>query len=98
MTSRWRKRLGKVADVMFTIPVGSALWGSEMHEPVVVAFICPLLRSMPWEVSGTNLVNELRKEVSGEWTPCLTRERDGIKRFWNGAQMLGIGRPSAQLG
>jgi hypothetical protein len=82
MTSRWRKRLMKVADAMFTVPVGSTLWGLDMHEPVVVALICPLLHCRPWQVRNTDIVAELRNQVSGVWSPCLTRERTGLRKFW----------------
>lgn len=88
MTSRWRKRLMKVADVMFTVPVGSALWGTCMHEPVVVALICPLLPCRPWQVRHTDLVVELQHQMSGVWSPCLTRERIGLRQFWEGAREL----------
>jgi hypothetical protein len=59
MMARWRKRLGKVADAMFTIPVGSLLWKDDMYEPVVIALICPLLAHSPWQVRGAALVDEL---------------------------------------
>ncbi|KAL7575469.1 hypothetical protein ACA910_007367 [Epithemia clementina (nom. ined.)] len=44
MTSRWRKRLGRVADVVFTVPVGTALWCKDQHEPLIVAFVLPLFQ------------------------------------------------------
>lgn len=86
MTSRWRKRLGKVADAMFTVPVGSKLWRTEMHEPVVVALICPLLSCRPWQVRDTALVDELRDQVSGMWSPDLEREWTSMRKFWTGAR------------
>jgi hypothetical protein len=89
MTSRWRKRLGKVADAMFTVPVGTALWGTEMHEPVVVALICPLLPCRPWQVRETELVAELQQQVSGVWSPDLQREWIGMRKFWTGAREWG---------
>jgi hypothetical protein len=79
MTSRWQKHLSKVADVMFTVPVGSMLWGAHMHEPVVVTLICPLLQYRPWQVLNTNIVAELRNQVSGVWSPCLTWEQIGLR-------------------
>jgi hypothetical protein len=82
MTSRWRKRLSKVADAMFTVPVGSLFWKADMHEPVIVALICPLLASRPWQVRDTPLVAELRNQVSGVWSPDLGRERTGLFKFW----------------
>jgi hypothetical protein len=86
MTSRWRKRLSKVADAMFTVPVGSLFWGADMHEPVIVALICPLLASRPWQVRDMPLVAELKHQVSGVWSPDLGRERAGLFKFWMGAR------------
>jgi hypothetical protein len=83
MTSRWRKRLAKVADAMFTVPVGSHLWGAQMHEPVVIALICPLLHSRPWQVRDTPIVAQLRDNVSGVWSPDLSREWRGLREFWS---------------
>lgn len=47
MTSRWQKRLGKVTDAMFTVPMGTLFWGANMHEPIIIALICPLPSSRP---------------------------------------------------
>jgi hypothetical protein len=47
MTSKWRKQLRKVADFVIAIPVGSSLWKDTMHEPLVLALICPLLNYSP---------------------------------------------------
>ena len=83
MTLQWRKRLNKVADAMFTVPVGSLFWNTNMHEPVIVALICPLLASTrPWQVRDTPLVAELRNQVSGVWSSDLGRERAGLLKFW----------------
>jgi hypothetical protein len=86
MTSRW-KRLGKIADAMFTIPVSSLLWGVEMHEPIVIALICHLLVCRPWQVQNTPLIDELRQGVSGVWTPCLDREWGALRKFWSSAEL-----------
>jgi hypothetical protein len=86
MTSRWRKRLGKVADAMFTVPVGSALWERDMHEPIVLALICPLLHCRPWQVRATPLVAQLQAHMSGVWSPDLARERCGLREFWEAAE------------
>jgi hypothetical protein len=78
--------LSKVSDAMFTVPVGWMLWRAHMHEPVVVALICPLLQCRPWQVRDTDIVVELRDQVSGVWSPCLTRERIGLRKFWKAAR------------
>jgi len=86
MTSRWRKRLGKVADAMFTVPVGSALWGLDMHEPIVLALICPLLSSRPWQVRYTPLVAQLQHNLSRMWSADLAVEWRSLREFWTGAE------------
>ena len=65
VTAYWRKQLGKVADVMFTIPVGTSIWPSEMHEPLVAALICPLLSCRPWRVRGSPWMVEFKVRCVG---------------------------------
>lgn len=66
---------------MFTVPVGSMLWGANMHEPVVVALSCPLLYSRQWQVQDTHHVAELKDHVSGVEFG-LGWERVGLQKFW----------------
>jgi hypothetical protein len=86
MTSRWRKRLGKVADAMFTVPVGSAHWKSNMHEPVVVALICPLLPCSPWQVRESPVMAQLQRNLPRVWSSDLATERDSLREFWAHAE------------
>jgi hypothetical protein len=53
MTATWRKKLRKVAYLVVTIPAGSTLQPQALHEPVVLALICPLLNYSPWQVRNT---------------------------------------------
>lgn len=48
MTPSWRKKLGKAADVVFSITPGSPLWGKNEYEPLIVAIVAPFLRCRPW--------------------------------------------------
>ena len=76
MTASWRKQLSKLADVLVTVPVGSKVWPPEMHEPtIVIALICPLLTSSPWQVRDTKLVAEFADSVRGVWSADCSRER-----------------------
>ncbi|KAL7576166.1 hypothetical protein ACA910_004821 [Epithemia clementina (nom. ined.)] len=47
MTNRWRKKLGRIADVVLTVTVGSFAWQSCHHEPVIVGLIFPFLNCRP---------------------------------------------------
>jgi hypothetical protein len=71
MRVHWRMTLGKVADAMFTIPVGCSIWPSSMHEPLVVALICPLLSCRPWKVRGSPWMVELKDLLRGVWSGNL---------------------------
>ena len=49
MTGYWRKKLGKLADSMFTIKSGSDIWPKFMYESLTIAFVKPLLSDPPWK-------------------------------------------------
>jgi hypothetical protein len=82
MTAYWRKTLGKVADAMFTLPVGSPIWPNNMHEPLVVALICPLLSSRPWRVRGSPWMVEFEDSMRGVWSGDLNSQRSDMRKFW----------------
>lgn len=50
LTQMWRKKLGKIADVIFNAKSGVCIWPSSCHEPLTIALICPLLSSSPWTI------------------------------------------------
>jgi hypothetical protein len=85
MTASWRKQLSKLADVLVTVPVGSNVWPSEMHESIVIALIYPMLTSSPWQVRDTELVAEFTDSVRGVWSADCPRERAALRTFWSGA-------------
>ena len=83
MTNRWRKKLGKVADFVFTIPVGTELWPKSHHEPLIVAFVCPFLYRTPWQVKrATGLLDEVEGELSSMWASGPTAVRDLLRKLW----------------
>jgi hypothetical protein len=82
LTARWRKRLRKVSDVMFSVPQGTTVWPQSMHEPVTVALICPLLHSRPWQIRDTPIVARLRESLPVVWSASLDRERSSLCKFW----------------
>jgi hypothetical protein len=55
MTHLWRKKLLKLADLVFSLPVGvrPAVWPSCMFEPLVVGIILPHLSVAPWSCRST---------------------------------------------
>jgi hypothetical protein len=82
MTARWRKQLMKVADVVFVVPVGCDVWPSNMHEPLVVGLICPLLSSSPWQIKESFLPDRLKTALPKVWSPGGTTEGNSVREFW----------------
>ena len=92
LTPRWRRKLGKVADVVFNVPVGSFVWSTNQHEPLIIGLICPLLFSRPWQVRYcTSVLAQLRVDLPKVWSEDLASERSGLLKFWaytrNGARV-----------
>jgi hypothetical protein len=81
MTSKWRKQLRKVADFVVTIPVGSSLWDESLHEPLVLALICPLLNHSPWQVRNTRGLAELTVALPRMWSPHWLAEGNRLRDF-----------------
>jgi hypothetical protein len=85
MTAKWRRLLNKVADLIVSIPVGCPIWPHKMHEPLTLAFICPIIDRQPWVLRESELVVHLDAAVQRvswqdpDWVGCRIRE------FWNSA-------------
>ena len=83
MSNRWRKKLGKVADFVFTIPVDCDIWSKEQHEPLIAAFVCPHLSSRPWQVSKANRVlDETRTALSQMWASGPPTDGRCLRKLW----------------
>ena len=83
MTNRWRKKLGKVADCVFTVPVGCSLWSESQHEPLIVAFVCPYLCRRPWQVKrNKTLLEQVDGELQVLWSTGPTAVRDCLRKLW----------------
>jgi hypothetical protein len=73
MTSRWRRMLGKVCDVVVTIPVGSDIWGYSQHEPLLLGIAFSFIKHRPWRLRNTKLMERAESDLrampptSPEW-------------------------------
>jgi hypothetical protein len=62
LTSRWRRRVSKLADFSMELGPGSSVWGKERHEPLLIFVCLPLSSHRPWKLRGTRfLVDYARK-------------------------------------
>ena len=63
MMGLWQKQLGKAADLLVTIPVGSEMWPASTHEPLVLAFVLPLSRHCLWKLGTLHWVCNQTQEL-----------------------------------
>jgi len=63
-TSRWRRLLGKICDVVFTVPLGTLFWPDTHYEPLIVGIYFPLLPFSPWQLRGTPFMDRLARVLS----------------------------------
>ena len=76
--------MGKVADFVFSIPVGSVLWNKSQHEPLIVAFLCPFLTRSPWQVKRAKcLLDSVDGELSEMWASGTGPVRDLLRKLWS---------------
>ena len=57
MTVRWRKQLGKVADIIVTMPFDDVVWSylSE-YEPLILFVVLPFHSRAPWKLKKAKYV------------------------------------------
>ena len=63
MTSRWRKLLGKICDLVFTVPLGTEAWSDSQFEPLVVGIYFPLCRHNPWRLRRTPILERAERDL-----------------------------------
>jgi hypothetical protein len=63
MTSRWRRRVGRLADFEFELGAGSSSWPKERHEPLLIFVILPLSKYRPWKLRGTGLLVDYGRKL-----------------------------------
>lgn len=83
LTQMWRKKLGKIADVIFNVKSGVCVWPLSCHEPLTIALVCPLLSSSPWTVKRCGLsqrrISEMLQQVWGDDGDAY---RDCLRELW----------------
>jgi hypothetical protein len=83
MTYAWRRTLGKMADLIFQVPLGNRVWPAAMHESLTIALVCPLLNRIPWHIRPTKLASNLRADLSGVWHIDCARQGACLRKFWD---------------
>jgi hypothetical protein len=83
MTGYWRKQLGKLSDTMFTITAWNrGVWSKQMYEPLMIAFVRPLLSTRPWKAGRLDRMSKWERdmhEVQGKDSRAI---RNHMRKFW----------------
>jgi hypothetical protein len=89
MMAMWRKRLSKTSDLLFTVPIGTKVWGVENHEPLICALCLPLSRSFPWSHRGTARVAACKRKLSSLWKEDFDAAGNILRQLLGKARSLG---------
>ena len=72
MMSRWRRRVGKMADFKITLDAGFRHWGMARHEPLLMFVCLPLFKHSPWKLRGCRFVTQAEGKLR-----LVPRSREG---------------------
>jgi hypothetical protein len=63
MTPRWRRLFKKAVDFCCEIPAGTAIWPSNMFEPLCLGIVLPFTHHRPWQIKRAPLILELERDM-----------------------------------
>ena len=63
MTAYWRKLLGKICTLTFTVPAGTDVWRISQFEPLIVGLYLPLIRHYPWTLKGAPMLDRVERSL-----------------------------------
>ena len=67
MTSRWREKLLKVADLFVTVPIDENVWPGSKFESLILAIVLPLFSRNPWKLRNTKFVKDCEGSLQKIW-------------------------------
>ncbi|KAL7570483.1 hypothetical protein ACA910_004265 [Epithemia clementina (nom. ined.)] len=89
MTNRWQKKLGRVADIIFTVPVNTDVWSDCQHEPVIIALILHLFNCRPWHLKrNRKYVDDFVTSLHQMWPSGSSVVRDHLRKLWTHVQNI----------
>ena len=82
LTPYWRKHLNKVSDIVLTLPVGHPVWPLNMHEPLTIGIVFPLIRYRPWRLHRSPILLDLEKHLRSLWKTDPGSEGPLLRKLW----------------
>lgn len=83
MAGSWRKDLGKVADIRFTVEAGSTVWSKNQFEPLTIVFVCPVLQRYPWTVARLSSLDSWRGKLPALFEGDKAVIRGHMQKLWH---------------
>jgi hypothetical protein len=94
MTSYWRQLLGKICDLIVTIPLGSTPWPHHHFEPLLLGIYFPLTCHRPWRLRDTPLLDNVASQLSGLRASAFNWGGDILRKLLRDAGSLDSLSPS----
>ena len=88
-TVLWRKFLGKLADLVFTLPCGHPCWPKSQHEPLIVALCFPLIPYRPFALRNCSQVPAIEGELRRMFARGTWGDGDCLRQLCQWARALG---------
>jgi len=96
MTPQWLKQVHKACDIVFTVPIGSPGWPTNMFEPLVVGICFPYLRFDPWQFKGSPKLVEQAKQLSSLQSSGNLDQGNLLRKLWIMCHKL-VGMPECMV-
>jgi len=82
MTARWIKQLGKVADIIVTMPFDNVVWSylSE-YEPLILFVVLPFHSRAPWKLKKAKYVERCEGNLQKMWKNDFSLGRNLLRKL-----------------
>ncbi|KAI2509912.1 hypothetical protein MHU86_4477 [Fragilaria crotonensis] len=81
-TGQWVRHLYKAADFVFEVPVGSEMWSSSMHEPLLIGILFPFIRVKPWQLRGSPKMYAVGRQLRQVFKETPVDASNLLREFW----------------
>jgi hypothetical protein len=81
-TTLWQRQLFKCADFVFEVPVGSKVWSSDMHEPLLIGLLFPFSELNHGNSECTPKMHAVGRDLRGLFEDPEVDSGDLLRKFW----------------
>ena len=78
----WDQMLRKLSDTKFTFKSHSCLWSIDIHEPLTIVFVAPLLSRAPWKLAKHPFLVKWESTLFDMQHKYTRDVRDQMRKFW----------------